>query len=176
MAQVSKAYAQALFALAAEAKQTGEYAEALDAVQQLIGAQPDYLEFLAAPVLPLSERTQALEEAFGGAFPAHIVSFLKILCENGHIRALNSCVEEYRKLVMAAENRAVAVVYSAVALRDDQKAALCAKLARHTGKRIEPVYRVDAALIGGLRIEIDGKTYDGSLRQQLHEVKEVIYE
>lgn len=171
MKQPEKEYAAALFMLAAENGCADAYRTALHTVRDAVTT--DYLEFLATPAVPLAERLTAIDEAFG-SLPEHVVSFLKLMCENGHIRALPAGVAEYDALVLALSNRTVATVTSATPLSDAQKAALCAKLETVTGKGIDAVYTVDASLIGGVVIEVEGKTYDGSLRHRLHDVKDVM--
>ncbi len=171
MKQPEKEYAAALFMLAAENGCTDEYAVALHAVRDAITS--DYLEFLATPAVPQTERLAAIDEAFA-TLPEHVVSFIKLMCENGHIRALPAGIEEYDTLRRALSNRTVATVTSASPLSNSQKAALCAKLTSVTGKGVDAVYTVDASLIGGVVIEVEGKTYDGSIRHRLHDVKDVM--
>lgn len=174
MKQTDKEYAEALFMLAAEEQRTAEFETALDTVKAVIDKNPDYIEFLVSPAIPLFERVDAIEQAFGKTLPEDIVSFIKLLCENGHIRSLPECIAEYKRLVMALDNKAFADIYSAVDLSDQQKATVCSKLKKLTGKEIEPRYIIDRSLIGGLKIEIEGKTYDGSVKHRLHDLKDVI--
>lgn len=173
MAQTEREYAEALFSVAAEENSAEEYLQALITVKQLMQENPDYIEFLASPAIPLSERIGAVEEAFG-SMPEYVVSFLKILCENGKIRTLFGCIDEFSALAAAFSNRAAAGIYSAIPLSDEQKKGVCAKLEKLTGKSIDPVYIIDESLIGGLKIEVDGKTFDGSIKRRLGEMKDVM--
>lgn len=168
-----KDYAAALFMLAAEENQTDTYREALETVCRSVESEPEYLEFLASPAVSLAERLSAIDEAFG-TLPEHVVSFIKLLCEHGHIRTFPACVKEFEKLSQALKNRTTALVTSAVPLDAKQKQALCRKLESLSGKGIDAVYVVDSSLLGGVVIEIEGKTYDGSLRHRLHDVKDVM--
>lgn len=168
-----KDYATALFMLAAEEQCTATYREALVTVCCAVNSEPDYLEFLSSPAIPLAERLFAIDEAFG-TLPEHVVSFIKLLCEHGHIRALPACAEEFDKLSQALNNRTTARIASAVPLDEEQKKALCRKLETLTGKGIDADYAVDSSLYGGVVIEVEGKTYDGSLKHRLHDVKDVM--
>lgn len=168
-----KDYAAALFMLAAEEQCTDSYHEALVTVCRAIEGEPDYLEFLSSPAIPLVERLSAIDEAFG-TLPEHVVSFLKVLCEHGHIRVLPACAEEFDNLLQALSNRTTARITSAVPLDEAQRQALCRKLETLTGKGVDPVYAVDSSLYGGVVIEVEGKTYDGSLRHRLYDVKDVM--
>lgn len=174
MMQLDKEYAAALFQLAVEEDACESYLQGLHQVQMAVMESPEYMEFLASPAIPLGERLGAIEEAFGKALPEHLVSFLKLLCENGRIRILVDCIKEFGRLVMAQSGRVAATVTSAIALSQEQQEALCQKLSKMTGKEIDPIYVVDPSLIGGLKIDIEGKTYDGSLKSRLRDVKDVI--
>lgn len=174
MIQTSKEYAEALFSLALEENCVDEFSSALTTIYRIAESEPDYVEFLASPAIPLSEKTSAIDEAFGGKFPVHIISFLKVMCENGHARALCDCIKEFAELTMSASGKAIAEVISAAPLTNEQKDALTEKLSKMINKTVEAIYTVDSALIGGIKIEIEGKTYDGSINKKLHSIKEVI--
>ena len=174
MVQTEREYAEALFALAAEENAADEYLQALETVKQVVDENPDYIEFLASPAIALSERINSVEEAFGADMPEYVVSFLKLLCENGKVRTLFGCIDEFSKLAMAFSNRTVAEIYSAVPLNDEQKTGVCKKLEKLTKKSVDPVYIIDESLIGGLKIEVDGKTFDGSIKHRLGEMKDVM--
>lgn len=172
--QKSREYGEALFALATEYGACDEYNNALDTVSTVFKENPEYTDFLASPSIPKAERIEALETAFSGRVPEHIVSFLSILCERGRIREFSGCVREYKALLDASKNVSLAKVVSAVPLTDSQKEKLQIKLEKLSGQTVILDCSVDKSLLGGLIIETDGKTIDGSLKRRLYEVKEVI--
>ena len=67
-----------------------------------------------------------------------------------------------------------AVITSAVELTDDEKHRLERKLTDVTGKKIRASYVIDKSIIGGVSIAVDGKNYDGSVRKNLKNLKEVM--
>lgn len=174
MTLTDREYAEALFSLATENGNAEEYGTHLTFLEELIEKNPGYLEFLSTPALPVRERLQGIEDAFSKTFPEPLVSFLKLLCENGHIGALTECIKEYHRLLRTLSNTAQARIISAVALEDPQKIAVCNKLERLCGKKIEPTYEIDPSILGGLKIELEGRTLDGSVKHRLQEVKDVI--
>ncbi len=173
MAGIEREYAAALFMLAAEQDCVEAYRTALQTVKTAVDEQPSYVEFLRSPAVPLAERLAALDAAFA-SLPTQVVSLLKLLCENGHIRELSACIDEFEQLARWRAQRTTAVISSAVALDEQQKTAICRKLEAMTGKGIDPQYTVDASLIGGLVVEVDGSTYDGSIKHRLYEIKDVM--
>ncbi len=173
MMQTEREYAEALFMLALESGDSERYGEAVDTVYTVMRENPEYIEFLSSPAIPLAERCAAIDEAFS-TLPEHVVSFMKLLCENSRTKSICECFEEYKKLAIAASGCVNASVVSAVELDENQKEKLVAKLEKVTGKKVDAVYTVDKTLIGGMRIELDGKLYDGSVSKRLSEVKDVI--
>ena len=63
-------------------------------------------------------------------------------------------------------------VTSAVALSDDDQAALRQKLQEMSHKTVSLITRVDPTLIGGIRVEMDGKRYDNTIQNKLSRLKQ----
>lgn len=174
MSDLNKEYAEALFALAVEAKQEQVYLDGLRLIGDALADQPEYIDLLAAPSVPRSERAALLEQAFGAAVPEQVLSFVQLLCGHGAIRNLPDCIEEYHRLYQAAMALSTAYVTSAVALTEDQKVRLAEKLTAKFGRDVHLVCAVDEHLLGGITVRLDGVVLDGSLRRRLQAVKDVI--
>ena len=172
--QTEREYATALFTLTAEENCTEAYVEHMKAIKAILLENEEYVEFLSSPAVSLEERASSLDEAFGENFPEYALSFLKVLCENGRMKTVFGCIDEFISLSMSVSARTSAVIYSAVELSDEQKSAVIKKLEKITQKQIEAQYIIDESLIGGMKIEVEGKTFDGSVRHRLQEVKDVI--
>lgn len=173
MADISKEYAAALFMLAAEKGVVNEYSTRLASIKKAVSENPDYVNVLESPAIPLSERLGLVDAAFPDE-PEYIVSFLKLLCENRHIRKLCDSIDDFTELARSLENRAVATVYYASELTKEQKARLVQKLSAMSGKNVEAVYVKDTSIIGGIKIKLDDKMLDGSLSGRLNKVKGVM--
>lgn len=176
MTQTSKEYAAALFSLAIENNSVDEHEKSLMEIGNIIKENPEYIQMLQSPAIPLSERIAAVDSAFEGRYAEYLVSFIKVLCENGHIDQLFSCVEDFCELVRSYRNRTIAKIYYVEEPSDEQKSALIKKLQKITNKAIEPEFIKDDELIGGIKIQIDDKIMDGSIRNRLNKAKGVISE
>ncbi len=174
MTQIAKGYAEALFALALETDNIAAFSDALKLAVSVFDENPDYVEFLACYGIPAAERTQALEAALGDRLPEYVCSLLQLMCERGHITDVFDCAAEYETLYLEAQRLSTVKVTSAVPLTPAQRDKLEQALVRVCRRHVRPSYEVDAAVIGGVVIEVDGKVYDGSVRHKLQEVKEVI--
>jgi F-type H+-transporting ATPase subunit delta len=73
-------------------------------------------------------------------------------------------------------NIAEAVVTSAVALSDEQMAALKSKLEKISGKTVALVQKRDPAVLAGLRVELEGRQLDGTVQSRLSGISRKINE
>ncbi len=176
MTQTNKEYATALFSLATENNSVDQYEKSLIEIGNIFKENPDYIKVLESPAIPLSERISFIDEAFGTVYTEYLVSFIKVLCENGHITEICSCIEAFCDLVRIYKNRTIATVYYVEPLTQEQKIALIEKLQKISGKVIEPEFIKDESLIGGIKVQIDDKIIDGSIRNRLNRAKGVISE
>ena len=167
-------YAEALFMLAREQNAVEGFYEGLKIAEGIFKENPEYLQFLSAPSIPKSERTAALAAAFESKIHTDVLSFLQLLCEHGKTEQFSDCVAEFCRLREWANNTAVAVIKSAVELDESQKAELKAALERRTHKNITLKTQIDKTLLGGIVVELDGELLDGSVKNNLKRVREVI--
>ena len=174
MNEISKEYGTALFALACEENAKHEYASALRTVKELLDESPEYNELISSPAIPLSDRLAIIEQAFSKTVPEHVLSYLQLICEKGRFSCFNESVEQYNALLDASEQISAAKITSAIELTNEEKEKLVSKLESRYHCRISAEYYIDDAMLGGLIVELDGKILDGSLRQRLREVKEVM--
>lgn len=173
MKETSKEYAQALFMIAKEKGKVDEYSDILKQIRSLTEENKEYTEFLSSPALPLSERLSAIDEAFGSC-PEEIVSFLKLLCENNHIKDISECIGEFIFMENALEKSAVVDVYSSVPLSEEQKEKLVKKLEGKLEKTVVATFKEDESLLGGIKIVMEDEVLDGSVKKRLKDLKEVI--
>lgn len=174
MAEISKEYGTALFMLACEEQKQEEYASALQTMEEAFAQNEGFLDLLCSPGIPLAERLEVIDTVFAACLPAHMLSYVKLLCEKGRLGGFCEAAETYRALLDASQHVANVTVTSAVELTDAEKQKLTAKLEQLEKGRVRADYIVDESVLGGLVVEIDGRILDGSLRHRLQEVKEVM--
>ncbi len=174
MNDIGKEYGAALFMLAAEENARDEYAASLEKLENIFREEAEYLSFLSSPGIALCERLSAIEAAFAEILPQNVLSFVQLMCEKGRIENFFEAAEEYYALLNASKHISCAKVISAVEITSDEKDRLHSKLAEISGGEVEIEYSVDASLLGGIIVELDGKIMDGSLRNRLREIKDVI--
>lgn len=174
MTHTSREYAEALFELAAEEDRAAEYDEALTLMETTLAENPAFLDLLSSPAVPRQERQDALSSAFEDRVPLSLLLLTRQMVFRGHARDIPGMIGEYRALVQASRGETTARVISAVPLTDAERETLAGKLEARFGRKMNLVCEVDPALLGGLRVETEGRVLDGSLRARLQELKEVM--
>ena len=167
MTQYARLYGGSLYDLAAEENLTDAIGEQMKEIRNLFRENPDYVKLLCEPSVPKTERTKLIEEAFGGQAERYLVNFMKLLCERNLLGEFAGCCEEFTRRYHADHGIAEAVVTSAVALSDAQLTALKAKLEKISGKTVKLVQKLDASVVAGLRVELEGKQLDGTVQARM---------
>ena len=129
---------------------------------------------LSSPSIPKKERIAAINAVLDGRVQEYVCSFLCLLCERGRLDSFDDCVETYRDFFRIVKEVSVANVRSVVPLREAQKKELLEKLEKLCGHAVKMECTLDESLIGGMVVEMDGQVYDGSLKQYLSDIKEVM--
>ena len=185
MTNSAKVYGSSLYDLAQEENCVEELQESLTQVRSLFREAPEYLHLLSEPSIPLKERQKLIVDALFGENggeealrstdgenslqPAdhYLVNFLKLLCERGILKDFYGCCDEFVRRYRADRNIASAVVLSAVPLSESQQKALREKLEKVSKKKVLMSVKTDPSVIGGLKVELDGKEMDGSVQGRL---------
>ncbi len=174
MTQIAEEYSQALFALAAEQNVKREVADSVKALRDIMSENIEYTDLLASPNIPMCERCELIDKAFGEFLHEYAVSFLKLLCERGHIRDFSECAEEFLKLYEASDGIVTAHVTSAAPFSDAQLDALREKLQKKLSRKVELVCDVDTSILGGFIVRADGNIMDASLKAKLAKIGDSI--
>lgn len=174
MTQAAVTYAQALYALAKEENLEKQILQEMDVLQQAFDREPAFLRLLAAPNLPKAERCVIIDESFRDKVHVYVLNFLKILTERGYAKLFGECCQAYRDQYNTDNGILPVQAVTAVALTETQRERLAEKLAKLTGKTIELTNRVDPSVLGGVRLDYDGKRVDGTVQSRLDSIRDLL--
>lgn len=174
MTQVGTVYGEALYELAGSEGLDQEILQQLKALGEAFCAEPDYLRLLASPNLSKPERCGVLDSGFQGKLHPYVLNFLKILTEKGYIKHFHDCAEAYRSRYNEDHGILPVTAVTAVALTGQQSARLSEKLAGITGKTIDLTNRIDASVLGGIRLDYSGKRLDDTVSHRLDALKNLL--
>lgn len=174
MTEVGTVYGEALYDLAASETLEQEILAQLKVLEESFSQEPSFARLLASHSLSKDERCGILEDSFRGKVHLYVLNFLKILTEKGYISRFCDCVAAYEQKYFVQHNILPVTAVTAVALEDLQRARLTEKLEKLTGKTIALKNRVDSGVLGGVRLDFDGKCMDDTVAHRLQSVRHLL--
>jgi len=164
-------YGKALFEAATEMNKVDTILEELKEISTIFQKNPDFNEFFCTPVISGPEKKQVVEQVFGGRISQEALNFLLVLIDKRRMASFNRIVKEYQKLINQDQGISLGTVYSVEPLTDIQLSSFEEKTAKLLQKNVKLVNKLDASLLGGIKILIEGKAIDASIRKQLRDLE-----
>ena len=171
MTEAANAYGQALYDLAKDEGLAESILAQLLMLEDSFAKEPAFLQLLQSANLSKQERCSIIDDSFKEKLHDYVVNFLKILTERNYARHFSGCVQAYRRQYNLDNNILPVTAVSAVALTKEQTEKLSEKLAAITGKKIDLTNRVDPGVLGGIRLDYDGKRLDDTVSNRLDAVR-----
>ncbi len=171
MIKAGEIYGKSLYDLSRSEDLTERILSEMETVKNIFRENPDYIRLLSEPSIPKKERLNLLDEAFTDSIHVYLLNFIKILAEKGFLREFSSCFKTFRKLYNEEHGIKDALVISPDGLNDDEKKSLTEKLEKITGKKIILSEKKDPAVLGGIKVLVDGHLYDGTVQGRLSELR-----
>jgi len=167
MTQAGNVYGEALYDLAKSENLSDTVLQQITALKEAFAEEPDFLRLLAAPNLSKQERCGILDNSFRDKVHPYVLNFLKILTEKGYSRHFPQCVDAYREHYNLDNGILPVQAVTAIPLTPEQSQKLQEKLAAITGKTILLQNRVDPEVLGGVRLDFDGRRLDDTVSHRL---------
>ncbi|MFT3879106.1 MAG: ATP synthase F1 subunit delta [Gemmatales bacterium] len=173
--RVARVYAESLFnAAGSEAEAVGE--ELHELVFEAFRKLPDLFAFFSSGTIANGTKRDLIEKNFQGKASDTLINFLQILNNHERLELLPAIAGGYRELIDEKNKRVPAIVTSAVALDDSQRAALKKQL--NELFHVEPMLeeRIDPELLGGLIVRVGDWQFDGTVKARLNQLKNQLLE
>ena len=174
MTQIGSVYGQSLYELAKSEDLSHEILEQLRALSESFAGEPDFLRLLGTHSLTKQERCAIIDDSFRGKLHIYVLNFLKILTEKGYALHFSDCCAAYEQQYNLDHNILKVTAVTAVALSKEQSEKLTTKLETITGKNIALNNRVDASVMGGVRLDFDGKQMDDTVAHRLESIRKML--
>lgn len=177
MKSASLQYANALADIALEQGAAEPSDKQLENFGEAYARSAELRTFLASPAVSVEAKHGVLEKILKRLGGSKIIrNFLFVIADHRRTHLIPEIIVTFQQVIRQRQGVAEAAVSSAVELTVAQKKELASTLARLTGKKIEPKYSIDPALLGGAVVRIGDTIYDGSLRSRLNEMRALLSE
>lgn len=172
MTGLAKEYGEALYELARDEDLSQLIHEQLNDISALLKQEGDFVRLLCSRAIERGQRLKVVDETFGNHVHPYVTNFMKLLVEKEHFDSFLLCCEWFHSRFNDDKGIVEAFVTSAVPLNEAEDSALRARLAKISGKQVRLISRIDPAVIGGVRVEMDGRRYDNTIQNRLGRLKQ----
>lgn len=169
--KVFSSYAAALFSLAKEEKKLSEYSSALSEVGKNLKDNSDYSAILYSYAIPKEEKYALIKKVYSGFGLPSLVGFLSVLADHHLFPYFEKVEREYVRMSNDALGIKEGIVYSPTLLDADSLHSIEEALGKKLSSEVHLDNRVDKGLLGGVKVALDGKLYDGSLETKLETLR-----
>lgn len=163
-------YAKAVLDLAKDQKSDQAVNDDMKSIANAVLESKDLSNMLQSPVVPIAVKKSALVTVFKDINKLS-VNLINTLIENRRIDILGDVAQKYNLLFDQQQGTQVAKVTSAVALTDDLKIQILAKVKELTGKDAEINNIIDESILGGFILRVGDIQYDASIAHKLSKLK-----
>ena len=123
------------------------------------------------PIITADDKKDAIKQIFGNDYLDITMNFLYLLADNSRFDIFEEIECELKELEKEKNNLVTVKAISAIEIKDYLKEKLINKLQTILSKRVEVEYSVNPSIIGGLILEVNGKTIDSSVETKLKNIK-----
>ncbi|MEN8884920.1 MAG: ATP synthase F1 subunit delta [Winogradskyella sp.] len=163
-------YAKAVLSLATDQKSAEAVSNDMKAISNAIAQSEDLRQMLQSPVVRSSDKKAVLTQVFKEA-NVTTTNLIDTLISNKRLALLNDVAASYTQLYDQMRGTQVATVTTAVALTDDLKAKVLAKVKELTGKDAEVKSIIDESILGGFILRVGDIQYNASISNKLNKLK-----
>lgn len=174
-AVIAARYAKALMNLAGKSNQVEPVAQGLDEVSALIDGSKQLSALLEDVRVTHAAKAQVMKALVEQAKLSPLVNtFVLFVMTKRRLGLLKDIAVIFKRLADERLGRAQADVTVATPLAADQEKTLKQDLEKLSGKTVTLHVKVDPAILGGAITRVGSTVWDGSLRNQLNQIRDSI--
>ena len=148
-----------------------ELVEQLAGFVAAVDSLPKFQAALESPRISVADKEAMIQKAVGGKVSKDLLNFLKVIGRKGRFDCLGAISGSARKMHDEMAGRAQATLTTASDVDDSIVQGIAAKLEKIIGKKVTLTASVDPEIIGGMVVRVGDTVYDGSVANQLRQVR-----
>lgn len=164
-------YARTLYAAAKEAKSVDKVCNQLERLQNCIESQPVLRAMLGDPTVSAQQKSDILVTALEGKMERVLQSGLEMMIGFNRAHIIHELARPFSKLRDEDQGFLSVTVRSVRPLSGKAMKKLQTILEKREQMHITLANHVDESLIGGIRVELDYRIIDASVKRQLSELR-----
>lgn len=170
---IGRPYAKAIFLLAKNSKDYTSWSELLSFLCKFI-EDKIFIDFIKNPVISFENKFDFIVKIFDNTLDNHHVNFIHLLSKNKRLLYINEISELFHFYMEEDQGILKVDVVSASGINKEGRDRLMLVLSKKFDKNVTIKFSVDAKLLGGVIIKIRDNVYDGTLKESLVNLKNLL--
>lgn len=144
--------------------------EDVKSAAELLTLVPEIEAFFCDPSIAVEKKHAAAEKLF----PTSVRDLIRLLCDNQDMDRFREIAEQFQARPREGEDSSLQVTLTCVTEPEEavRERLLACVQKQYPGRTLVLSVRKDASLIGGFRLQVDGKEYDWSYEGKLQALKQ----
>ena len=170
LSTLARPYAKAAFELARDEGRYAQWSAALAALAATVSA-PELDALIGHPALRKADLANALGRALLPDLGEQGTSLVRLLVDNGRVRAAPHIAEQFEALRGEAESRVDVQITTAAAVSGAGQEKLADAIGKRLAREVVVSWNTDESLVAGAVIRAGDLVIDGSVRGELEKLK-----
>lgn len=167
MDAVAVRYAESLFDLAKEVNQVEAYSKDIDLIRTVFESDPSFVPFFSHVLIEDEAKCALLDKSFKGQVNDYVVNFLKLLVRKKRMRYVMEIIEAFKALTNEHFGILEGILYANYNISVEEVREVESALSKRENKTIHLRVVNDPSLIGGIKVEINNRVFDGSIKNKV---------
>lgn len=170
--EIAKTYASAIYDIAKSSNKIEEFHGILDILSEKYSEEEEFRRILENPMIKFSEKEKFLQKSFNFA-SAESIRAISYIVKKNRLSSVAKIKAKFLEIYHKENDKLSVTAIFAKELSDKQKQKLIEKLEKKYAKKIVLNLTVDESIIGGGIVKIKDEVIDGSIRNQINEMKKI---
>ncbi len=170
MENVASRYGLALYSLALEENKIDSWQTDVKTLKGIFLENPDFIMILGSSFISLEERIDILEKTLKGV-DKNIVALIDVIMENNRTDLLIDVFDSFNSYCNQYRGVSEGLIYSTLKLDQTVIDQIEKKISKIEGSKVELKNVIDPSLIGGVKVVIKDRIYDGSIKHNIEMMK-----
>lgn len=163
-------YGNALLSIAIEEDKVSFYKDEIKMLRKAFNENEELMHLLSSYFVMFEEKEKIIDSIY--TTNQNIASFIKIIIKNRRVNEIDKIFEEFVKRCNEVLNIKDGIVYSVEPLSKDQIKKIEDGVSKKLNCKVELENSIDEKLLGGVKVIVEDKVFDGSIKNKLERLKE----
>ena len=170
----TESFSKGLVEIISSSDESAKIEEEFLQVLQALNGNSEALDVFRNFGIPVDKKIEAISNIFSSRVTSMTLDLVTLTISQGFADNLSEIEQQVSNYIAEKRGAALAKVVSAVELNESTQKSLKAALKNKLGRDVELSLKVDTSVIGGIKVSIGERTFDGLLSSKFSDIKTVL--